>query len=827
MNQIIDKTVFTPSRRAVLQGSAAALVVSFVLGGGTHRASAATSAQVNAYVQIGADGTVTIYVGATEMGQGILTGLALAVAEDLDLDPAQWSKVIVKHGDVTPLTTAGSIKTAPYSKPGSYKSQSTGGSTSMKSWYTPMRQAGAAAKAALVDAYTKLPGNGAPPATSCTVSNGTVSGGTLGALSFGTIVANASNFTVPDPLTWGSLILKASSDFKFIGKDKVGTSLVLFPRVDVADKVTGKAKYGIDVDPSTDASLVGMKHAAVIHAPTLGSTVNSFTAPTGAKVFKLWNHSLAKAISGVYDPATIVYNAIGVVDTGTTSNTWSASRLAASAKPVWSTSTLGAAADTTAILNKGMQLINAMDDAAIAALGSKRQVIGQSATQPEAVTASAVIDQIYTLPFLAHTSMEPPSCTVLVTGSSTTAFTCKIWASTQSQTACVDTAQKVLAFGTSFVPTSIPVTVTTMMLGGGLGRKLETDYISQAVQIAKQMPGVPVKLTWLRPEDIKNDRYRPCAQIRVSMGLDASGGLTLAYRNVSPSVKRYKGTTFTGTSALNLDGSPHSSADTGAVAGAADAVAIPSTSPQAYKYVPPYPSSAYRIEYIDNPEQIPIGYWRSVGEGYNTFAVESAIDELWLAAKAKSLAVGADPLEFRKILLASDSRAVGVLNELKNLLTAAGAPAAGLARGVAFMEGFGSYVAMASEISLDAITQKPVVRKVFTVVDCGTAVNPDAVRAQVEGGVIHGLSATLWGQITAVSGKITQSNFNNYRVMKLKEIPVFVTSIVNSGGPIGGVGELPVPVVAPSIANAYAVLKGNRDIARTLPWNPGATMGGL
>ena len=129
--------------------------------------------------------------------------------------------------------------------------------------------------------------------------------------------------------------------------------------------------------------------------------------------------------------------------------------------------------------------------------------------------------------------------------------------------------------------------------------------------------------------------------------------------------------------------------------------------------------------------------------------------------------------------------------------------------------------------TIDATTQKPIVNRVFTVVDCGTAVNPDSVRAQVEGGVIHGLSAVLWGQITTASGAVAQSNFNNYRVLKLKETPVLTTSIINSGGAIGGVGELPVPVVGPSIANAYAALKGNRDIARTLPWYPGATMGGI
>ncbi len=818
MNEIAKMGAFAPSRRAFLQGGAAGLVVGFTLGAGPNEALAGAGSTINAYVQIAADDTVTIYVGATEMGQGIMTGIAQLVAEELKLDPAKWSKVRVEHGLVTPATTPGSIKTAPFSKPASYKSQSTGGSTSMRSWFTPMRQAGAAARVALVDAYAKLAGNGAPLASACTAQNGAVSGGALGTLTYGQIVAQTTTFAVPDPTSWGSLPLTASTDFRFIGKDKTGASAVPFPRPDIADKVTGRARYGIDVNSDVDPALAGMKHAVVVHAPTIGSAVSGFTTPSGAKVFKLWNHSLVKTLStGFYDPTSIVYNAIGVVDMNATmSNTWSASQLAAAAKPSWTASPLAASVDTTAIFNKGLQLVNAADDATIASLGSARQIIGQSAVPPESATPAVFIDQTYTLPFLAHTPMEPPCCTVLVTGTSAATYACKIWVSTQSQTACVDTAQKVLAFGqTTVAPTAIPVTVTTMMLGGGLGRKLETDFISQAVQIAKQMPGVPVKLTWLRPEDVRNDRFRPCAQIRVRLGLAADGALSLIYRNVSPSVKRYKGTPY--------NAATPSTADAGAVAGVAEPV--PGSSPTTY--APPYPCAAYRIEYLDNPEDIPIGYWRSVGEGYNTFAMECAIDEVWLAGKNAGLPVAADPLQFRMNLLASDQRAVNVLKEMQSLLVAAGAPALGRARGLAFMEGFGSYVAMASEISLDATTKKPIVHRVFTVVDCGTAVNPDAVRAQVEGGVVYGLSAILWGQITATNGKVAQSNFNNYRVMKLKETPVFTTSIINSGGPIGGIGELPVPVVGPSVANAYAVLAGDRNLARTLPWYPGATMGGL
>ena len=213
---------------------------------------------------------------------------------------------------------------------------------------------------------------------------------------------------------------------------------------------------------------------------------------------------------------------------------------------------------------------------------------------------------------------------------------------------------------------------------------------------------------------------------------------------------------------------------------------------------------------------MPLGYWRSVGESYNTFAVESSIDQL--AALA-----GQDPLAFRKTLLAGNTRALAVLDAVASISNWASPPPAGTARGLAFLIGFGSIIAEVAEVTK---TSAGVVKvnKVYCAIDCGTAVNPDAIEAQMQGGVAHGLSATLWGQVTFAAGKANVTNFSNYRLLRRSEMPQVITKIVPSAGPIGGIGETAVPCVAPAVANAYAKLTGTR--VSVLPFYPGSTMGG-
>jgi len=325
------------------------------------------------------------------------------------------------------------------------------------------------------------------------------------------------------------------------------------------------------------------------------------------------------------------------------------------------------------------------------------------------------------------------------------------------------------------------------MLGGGLGRKIEQDFISQAIKIAIAI-NKPVKLTWSREQDFGNDRYRPFALINVKAGLDSQNGLaSLIYRNVGPSIKKQKQPT----SVAN---------DTGAVEGATHL---------------PYAIANKRIEFVPHPSPVPLGYWRSVGNSVNVFAIESAIDELALAASL-------DPLAFRRTLLAGDTRSLAVLDAVAQLGGWSAAVPAGHARGVAFAIGFGSICAQIVKISVPAVGSIKV-HNVACAIDCGTVVNPDSVEAQMQGGIAHGLSAALWGEVTFNAGVANVRNFSNYRMLRLSEMPAVAVSIVQSGASVGGVGETAVPLVAPAIANAYARLTGTR--IRTLPFFAGATMG--
>ena len=316
--------------------------------------------------------------------------------------------------------------------------------------------------------------------------------------------------------------------------------------------------------------------------------------------------------------------------------------------------------------------------------------------------------------------------------------------------------------------------------------------MAQAVSLSKAV-GAPVKLTWSREQDFGNDMYRPYSQMRVKAKLDAQGGISeLVYRNVSASINVQRGQT-----------SSNNSEGTGAVAGALKL---------------PYRIAAKRIEFVPLlPCDITLGYWRSDRESYNTFAVESAVDELALLA-------GADPMAFRKSLVggpSGDARALGVLSAVETLSNWPSTPPSGTARGVAFLHGFGSYIAMVAEVGRSA-TGKMAVRRMSCAIDCGVPVNPGSIESQIEGGIVHGISASLWGQKTFAKGKPQAQSFSAYPMLKLAQMPDVAVSIVNSTQAPGGVGETDVPCVVPALANAWARLSGTRQ--RSLPFHPGTRM---
>ena len=681
-------------------------------------ASPATSTALGALIKIDSADNVILEVGPSEMGQGIMSGLAQLVAEELMLD---WSQVRAEQA--SPPATGPN----PYANP-LFHAQITGGSTSMRGWYLPLRQAAAVARQLLLNAAEKLtPGGGWALTTGGKVTNGKTT------YRFSELVATAA--TLPQPAQ-----PPLATTTNAIGKS--------LPRTDIPAKVDGSAVFGIDVQ------VPGMVFASVVHCPTLGGVVAA----------------MPKSASGAIALVNLG-NAVGVV----ASDTWTAMSIAngLASKVTWTLPANLASRDSDSLLAQSQALVTSTTVA-------PRVYETSGAVPPETVLPNARVklDATYSLPFLAHGCMEVLNCTAQVTATS-----CEIWAPTQGQQICIATAQQITGLPTTAIK------LHTTFLGGGLGRKIEQDYISQCLQIAKAV-GKPVKLTWSRKQDFQNDKYRPSALIRVQAGLESSGALSaLIYRNVSPSINIQRNT---------VPG--NNPEDTGAVAGAVGL---------------PYAIGSKRIEFVPLPTDIPLGYWRSVGESYNTFAVESAIDELALAA-------GRDPMALRTSLLMSTPRALGVLSAVDSLSgwSSTTAPK-GSARGLAFLSGFGSYIAMVAQVAQPS-AGKLRVDKVFCAIDCGVAVNPNSIEAQVQGGVAHGLSATLWGQALFKNGVPNLINFSNSRVLRRSEMPVVSVKIVSSTAAPGGVGETGVPCVAPAVANAWARLTGVR--VRTLPIFPGATM---
>jgi isoquinoline 1-oxidoreductase beta subunit len=337
------------------------------------------------------------------------------------------------------------------------------------------------------------------------------------------------------------------------------------------------------------------------------------------------------------------------------------------------------------------------------------------------------------------------------------------------------------------------ITVYTTFLRGGLGRKIEQDYIWQAIQVALAVKK-PVKLTWRREEDFAHDQYRPFALARVRATLAGTRIKAWSYRTVSQSITAQRGRLTAGF------------VDSQAVEGAVHL---------------PYDLGNHLVEWVPMNAGIPVGYWRSVGASINAFAVESMMDEL--ARKA-----GRDPFQFRYDHLAANpnQRAYNVLWKADIMSSAwRNSLPAGRAWGVAIAEAFGTVVCEVVEVSQPSAGSLRV-HRVDCVVDCGTVINPDSVEAQMQGGILHALNATLWGQSTFTAGKANQQNFNRYRVMRPSEMPQVNVQIVDSPNPPSGVGEPGVPPLAPALANAHARLPGATRI-RALPFFPNATMGGL
>jgi isoquinoline 1-oxidoreductase subunit beta len=702
------------SRRSFIRASAAiggGLLLGFHLpaGRGAAPAMAAQAGEVNAWIVIRPDDTVTIRIARSEMGQGSFTALAMLVAEELE---CEWSKVKAEYASVAEHLRRNRV----------YVAFSTGGSRSIRSSHEFLRQAGAAAREMLIAAAAQ---RWSVAASECRAANSVITHQRTGrALSFGAVAEDASHLTPPRSVT-----LKPSSEWKLIGKPT--------KRFDTRDKVLGKPVFGIDV------SVPDMLHAAIRQCPVFGGTLKGY------------EESAIRGRKGVRQVVPLT-NAVAVV-----AESWWQARQALEALPVTWDEGPNAQASSASILAFLRGGLTATDPGVARNDGDVRAALAR---------ANKVIEAEYAVPFLSHATMEPMTCTAHVT-----ADRVEVWAPTQNAEATLAAA----AEAAGVPPSKVEVHVT--FLGGGFGRRGFQDYTRQAVAIAKVV-GKPVKLLWSREEDIQHDFYRPISVATFSAGLDASG-MPIAWQ------ARVAGQSIMAAIAPNRI---TNGVDLHFLEGLHDM---------------PYGVANVRVEYAMRNTHVPVGFWRSVNHTQNAFYKECFLDELAHAA-------GQDPYQYRRRLLSGKSKELNVLD------TAAqkagwGAPLPpGVFRGIALHESYGSHCAEVAEVSVSAKGEVRV-HRVVCAIDSGYVVNPDTVQAQAEGSVAYGLTAALYGEITIKNGRVEQSNFGDYEMLQIDQMPKVEAYPVPTGGFWGGIGEPFTPPIVPAVCNAIFAATGKR--VRSLP----------
>lgn len=690
---------------------------------------------ITPYVRIDAQG-VTIITPRAEMGQGIHTTLAALVAEELDV---AWDAIRVEHGapgsayynralmqEGVPFAALdhGRMAEGMRGTMGVLAKlmgiQGTGGSSSVPDAFDKMRTAGAAARFALLAAAAERLG---VPASTLKTDNGAVVAADGRRLLYTALAADAARMPLPDAPP-----LKPREQWRYLGK--------AMPRVDMVGKCTGTATFGIDVRQA------GMVFATVRMNPAIGAPLKRFDA------------SAAKAMRGVLRVVELP-GGVGVI----ADNTWRAFQAAQAVQCDWAEPVHGA---TTA----------AFIDAIVASFDDKHQDsrIRNDGDVTQALASGPVLEAEYRVPFLAHATMEPMNAVAWLQDGRL-----DIWTGTQAPTVARDQAAKLAGLEPS------QVFVHTQLMGGGFGRRAESDYVLQAVRLATAMMGKPVKLTWSREEDMTQDQYRPAAVARLRGSTAAGTVQALDVRVASPSVLESQG----GRLGIAMPGP--------------DKLIAEGTYDQPYG-IPNYRATGYRT-----PALLPISSWRSVGNSYNGFFMESFIDEL--AAQA-----GTDPMTLRLSLVNHEPS--------RQVLSAVAAMSGwdtplekGRGRGVAFHFSFGVPTAEVVEVSVtpDGIR----VDQVFVAADVGTALDPRNIEAQLQSAVIFGLSAAMFGEISFAKGAAEQRNFHQYEAVRMGQSPQIQVKVLEGGGRIRGVGETGTPPAAPALANAIFNATGQR--IRELP----------
>ena len=691
-------------------------------------------AALTPYVLVNQDG-VTIIAPRAEMGQGVRTTLAALVAEELDIS---LDDVNVIHGPPAKayynaiMFEEGAGKAVTDESPGAERArnmthiiaklmpqQITGGSTSVPDHFEKMRKAGAAARIVLVKAAAKQLGISA---SDLKTDGGAVVAADGTRIPYADLAVLARDIKPPK-----NPDLKPQSEWKLLGKT--------LPKVDMAAKCTGTAKYAIDV------RLPGMLYAAVKTNPNLRAGVVSYDA------------SKTESMPGVRKVVPI-NNGVAVVAT----NTWNAFRAADALEIEWETADYP---KSTSEMIAGVK----------AAFKDKPDSQMRDDGDVEAeIDGADIVEAEYLVPYLAHATMEPLNAVAHLKDGRL-----DVWAGTQGPTRAHEVAKDITGLDGD------DVHIHTTFLGGGFGRRAETDFVEQAVQVAKAMEGTPIKLTWPREHDIRHDTYRPLTAAKFK-GAVKDGGAVSYDMHVSAAAVVLE--------AMARQGTNLSIADPTIVQNAWDN---------------PYQIENYRVSGYKAPPMLTVGYWRSVGASQNGFFQESATDELAHAA-------GADPLEFRLNLLEHEPsrKVLEAVGEMSNW----GAPLPqGHGRGVAFYLAFGVPTAEVIEVASTPDGIKLV--NAWAAADVGTALDPGNLEAQIQGGMVYGLTAAIMGEITAENGAVVQSNFHDYDAMRMYQTPPIAVKILENGNKITGIGEPGTPPAAPALANAIFAATGQR--IRELP----------
>ncbi|MBB3313450.1 isoquinoline 1-oxidoreductase beta subunit [Rhizobium sp. BK196] len=705
------------SRRSFLKGTALAtggLLLSLQMPAAMRaRAALAQDASPtfvpNAFVKIDQSG-VTLILPHMEVGQGIYTSSAMMMAEELELDLDQV-KLEAAPPDISK-----------YMDPILYD-QATGGSTSTRTDWMRLRQAGAAARIMMVAAAAK---EWQVTPSGCRVERGMIRHDASGrAITYADIAPMAANQPVP-----AEVPLKDPSQFRLIGTKA--------KRLDTPAKVDGSLVYGIDV------MRPGMKFATLAIAPVNGGSVASM------------DEAAARSLKGVIDIVRAKDFAVAVIG----DHMWAAKKGLDALNIEWSQGPN--AHVTTASIVARMDEVSAGDGAVA------RQ---EKDAQASIASAATKLSAVYHSPFLSHSPLEPLNCTLHIREDGA-----DVWVGTQVPVR----AQKAVAAVTGLPQEK--VAIHNHLMGGAFGRRLEEDSVELAAELMKDIR-YPVKLVWTREQDMTHDYYRPYYYDRVTAGLDKDGRLVGRTHKVTGSsiFARYAPAAFTG--GVDID----------AVDGAAET---------------PYDEEAVFADYVRHePEGVNTSWWRGVGPTHNVFVVESFIDEM-------AHATNQDPVSFRRNMLTRNPRALAVLDLAAEKSGWGEKLPAGRGRGVSLQSAFGSYLAHVLDIEIGSDNVIRLLRSVIAI-DCGITVNPDTVKAQMEGGVLFGLSSAMFNRVTFTNGAVDQTNFDTYRVLRINEAPKVEVYQIHNGEAPGGVGEAGTSAAAGALANAIFSATGKRF--RSLP----------